>query len=262
MNTDSNTPKNDLPSDGIAEGFNNQRLLIVPKQRLKEVENLPVLRDLRVSHVGQFSDASHHLVHRENGLDEYVLIYCLAGLGWVDIHGEYTEIKAGTLVVIPPHTTHRYGAHPKTPWSIFWFHFTGDRAADYVEALNIPQGKHTLYAPRIEELQRVFEGAYHHALDGFSEVGILGLSTAFARMIGLFRRYARSKNNLTREIEDRILRVIIALQDHMEEHWSVSRMAKLAKMSQAHFTERFKLQTGEPPMSYLIHQRIQKQERL
>lgn len=243
---------------GIAEGFANQRLLVVPEHRIAEVSALPVLRDLRVTHLGQFADAANHHVTRNHGTTDYVLIYCLAGRGGGEIAGEPFTLNAGELVVLPPKTAHSYYADEEAPWTIFWFHFTGERAADYVAALNISEGEHVLQAPSTSELQRAFEGTYRHALDGFSDAGLLGISTGFARMIGLFRRYARSRNNRARQAEDRILGVIVALQDDLSAKWTVDAMAKLAGMSSAHFSQRFKAQTREAPLAYLIHQRMQR----
>jgi len=245
-------------TEGIAEGFANQRLLVVPEHRVKEVAKLPVLRDLLVTHLGQFADAANHHVVRNHGTDEYVLIYCLAGRGGGEIAGDSFTLEAGDLVVLPPKIGHRYFAHPDAPWTIFWFHFTGERAADYVAALGIPEGEHILHTPSTDELQRAFEGTYRHALDGFSDAGLLGISTGFARMIGLFRRYARSRNNRARQAEDRVLRVIVALQDALPRRWTIEGMAKLAGMSPAHFSQCFKAQTGEAPMAYIIHQRMQR----
>ncbi len=81
-------------TEGIAEGFANERLLVVPTHRAKEVAELPVLRDLRVTHLGQFADATNHLVVRKNGTEDYVLIYCLAGRGGGDIAGEAFTLEA------------------------------------------------------------------------------------------------------------------------------------------------------------------------
>jgi len=35
--------------DGIAEGFERQRLLVVPEFRSRQVATLPILRDLRIT---------------------------------------------------------------------------------------------------------------------------------------------------------------------------------------------------------------------
>lgn len=245
-------------TEGIAEGFANQRLLVVPTHRVREIAKLPVLRDLRVTHLGQFAAAKNHLIVRKHGTGDYVLIYCLAGRGGGEIAGGSFTLEAGDLVVLPPGISHRYFADQDAPWTIFWFHFTGERAPDYVAALCIPEGEHVLHAPSTNELQRAFEGTYRHALDGYSDAGLLGISTGFARMIGLFRRHARSRNNRARKAEDRILTVIIALQDGLSKTWTIKAMAKLAGMSSAHFSQRFKAQTGEAPLAYLIHQRMQR----
>lgn len=243
---------------GIEEGFANERLLVVPPARLKQIRTLPVLRDLRVTDLGLFSKAENHLVVRRGGAPEFILIYCLAGRGGGQVGGKSFALEAGDLVLLPPNVSHRYFADETLPWTIFWFHFTGERAADYVRALGMESGEMVLHAPRIEEMQRAFEETYQHALDGFTEAGLLGMATGFMRMIGLFRRHSRSRNLRSRRAEDKVLQVVGTLQERLSEPWTVDQMAALAGMSPAHFTVRFKAQTGEAPLSYLIHQRMQR----
>lgn len=243
---------------GVAEGFAHQRLLMVPPVRIRQALNQVVTRDLCVTHLGQFSEAPGHLVIREGGAAEWVLIYCLAGQGQVLMDDQEMAIGSGDLVVLPPGRPHRYFADAEAPWRIFWFHFVGERAEDFVSALGLDEGSWCMHSPAVNEMQRAFEGTYRHALDGFSDSGMLGLSTSFARMIGLFRRFARSRNDRSRDAEDRVHRVMINLQEQLEREWTVEDMALLAGMSKTHFTSKFRSQAGEPPMAYLINQRMQR----
>jgi AraC family transcriptional regulator, arabinose operon regulatory protein len=40
--------------------------------------------------------------------------------------GARHEIHAGDLLVVPPEVPHAYGADERRPWTIPWFHVTGD----------------------------------------------------------------------------------------------------------------------------------------
>ncbi|MES2995264.1 MAG: AraC family transcriptional regulator [Verrucomicrobiota bacterium] len=241
---------------GIAEGFPNERLLVVPGPRLKEAERMPVLKDLRVSHMGQFAEARNHRVVRNEGVKEHVLIYCLAGRGGGNAAGKTFSLGAGDLVVLPPGKPHRYFADVDAPWTILWFHFSGQRAGDYVRAMEMPGI--TLHVPRMDVIGSAFEETYRDALDGFSDAGMLGMATGFMRIVGLFRRHSRARGTRARHAEDSIVAVIAILQLRLGEPWTVARMAGLAGMSAAHFSERFKRQIGEAPMRYVIHQRMQR----
>jgi AraC family transcriptional regulator, arabinose operon regulatory protein len=244
--------------EGIAEGFERQRLLVVPGFRLREVATLPLLRDLRVTDLGQFWEAKRHLMTRRKGIPEHVWIYCLAGRGGAEVGGKQYELGAGDLIVLPARKAHRYFADPETPWTIFWFHITGDRAADHASALGLDLAHPVLHAPATDELQRAFEDVHRHALDGFTDAGMLAVATGFIRMVGMFRLGARSRNEKVRGSEDRLAQVVDAIQQDLLQPWTVGAMAESAAMSVAHFSERFKTQTGMSPMAYVIHLRMQR----
>ena len=249
-----------LPSipGGIADGFERQRLLIVPEYRLREVATLPLLRDLRVTDLGQFWEAKRHFMNRPKGITRHVWIYCLAGRGGAELGGKQYTLGAGDLIVLPARKAHRYFADPEIPWTILWFHITGERAADHAAALGLDLAHPVLHAPATDELQRAFEEIHRHALDGFTDAGMLAVATAFIRMVGMFRLGARSRNERVRSSEDRLAEVVDAIQQDLLNPWTVSAMAESAAMSVAHFSELFKRQTGMSPMAYVIHLRMQR----
>lgn len=242
----------------MAQGFPNERLLVVPAQRLAAASRMPILRDIRVTHLGMFAEAESHYVSRRRGLSEHVLIYCLAGSGGGVVGRKEFSLGEGDLIVLPPGLSHRYHASSGFPWTIFWFHLAGNRVDDYIDALGAAESAQVIHCPETNELRLAFEATYRHALDGFSDSGLIGMTTEFIRMIGLFRRHSRSHNTRSRRAEDRILTVVRTLQDRIAEAWTVAAMAELAAMSPAHFTVRFKAQTGEAPLAYVIHQRMQR----
>lgn len=243
---------------GIEDGFEGQRLLIVPHHRVKEVVALPVLRDLRVTHLGQFREARQHLVTRPKGAAEHVWIYCLAGRGKAEVGGRHHALGAGDLIVLPARAPHRYFADPGVPWTIFWFHISGNRAQDHAAALGLDVTHPVLHTPATDDLQRAFEEILRHALDGFTDAGMLAVATGFIRMVGMFGLGARSRNERVRNSGKRLAEVVDAIQQDLLHPWTVGAMAEKAAMSAAHFSERFKEQTAMSPMAYVIHLRMQR----
>ncbi|WP_265594634.1 AraC family transcriptional regulator [Haloferula sp. BvORR071] len=244
--------------DGIAEGFERQRLLVVPEFRSRQVATLPILRDLRITALGQFWEAKRHFVTRPKGAAEHIWIYCLAGRGGAELGGKQHVLGAGDLIVLPARKAHRYFADPEIPWTIFWFHVTGERALDHAAALGLDLAQPVLHAPATDELQRAFEDIHRHALDGFTGAGMLAVATGFIRMVGMFRLGARSRSERVRGSEDRLAEVVDAIQQHLLQPWTVSAMAASAAMSVAHFSELFKARAGMSPMAYVIHLRMQR----
>lgn len=257
MNPHPRSSSSRLPAVRIAEGFAGQRLVIVPRDRLEATRHAPVIRDLQVTHIGHFGPARNHFVRRAHGTPEFVLIYCLAGSGHCRVAGRQWPVATGDLALLPPVTAHSYYADPADPWTIFWFHFTGERAGDYRAVLALDEGCPILHAPRPKALRQAFEETYRHALHGFTDSSLLGLSTGLARLIGLLRIYSRSRNLRTHRAEDRILASIGRLQAEPTRDWSLEELATEAGMSTPHFCELFRRQAGCAPKQFVIRQRLQ-----
>ncbi|BCU79495.1 AraC family transcriptional regulator [Luteolibacter sp. LG18] len=244
-------------SHRVKEGFAGQRLLIVPPDRIQHGSRLPVVKDLQVTHIGHYHSAPHHYVHRRKGSPQAILIYCLDGCGYCETEGNTVTVGPGQLLVLPAGMPHAYFADEARPWSIFWIHFTGQRATDHLAALTGGESRTLLEIPEIEILRTAFEETYRHALDGFSDAGLLGLTTGLSRLIGLARIYSASGNRRSRETEDRILKTIRRLQAEPTRDWQVEELATLAGMSPPHFHDRFHQQAGCPPKQFLIRLRLQ-----
>ena len=70
-------------SDGIgkAEGFQDETYLIVPTESFAEYMEHPLIRTAYMTEVGFLPKAEVHYRAREEGADQYILIYCTEGKG-------------------------------------------------------------------------------------------------------------------------------------------------------------------------------------
>ncbi|MCU1566858.1 MAG: transcriptional regulator, AraC family, partial [Pseudarthrobacter sp.] len=118
-----------------ATGFQNQRLVVVPRPLVREALARPVTRRLVVTDAGVFPVAEAHGRHRPQGAQETIVILCVAGSGWVETLGSRFDVGKGTAVVLPGGTgeAHAYGASRDDPWTIWWCHVRGSDAAELVE---------------------------------------------------------------------------------------------------------------------------------
>lgn len=82
-------------------------------------------RPLSVKLAGRFEKVKDHIIE-DRVLDEYVLIYCISGKGWGKINGVKTNVSKGNIIFCPKGIAHSYGSDIENPWSILWFHFTGE----------------------------------------------------------------------------------------------------------------------------------------
>ncbi|MEI7909253.1 MAG: hypothetical protein WCK77_06420 [Verrucomicrobiota bacterium] len=73
-----------------------------------------------------------------------------------------------------------------------------------MKALALREDRPLLEVPKQPVMRDAFEETYRHAIDGFSDSGLLGLTTGLARLIALARIYSAVGSARARRTEDRI----------------------------------------------------------
>lgn len=76
-----------------------------------------------VKELGYFPNAKYHYIKRKNGVNEYILIFCTNGEGYVILDNRKIHLIAKTFIVLDKNKEHTYYASDVNPWSIYWCHF-------------------------------------------------------------------------------------------------------------------------------------------
>lgn len=250
-------PADDPPRQ--REGFPGQRMVIIPRGIIRRNLSLPLTRDLCVTHIGHFNDARGHFVHRLRGTPQHILICCVSGAGFCSLAGKKHSVNRGSLVFLPPDKLHSYGSDDRNPWSVFWVHFSGARAADYPASLGASADNPVIMVRDSAPLRAAYDEALSHALHGFSDASMVAISTGFGRLIGLARtlRLQRNLGTRARNSGDRLLLTLEQMRAQPNTHLTIDGWARAAGMSTVHFTARVREQTGLPPGALLIRTRLQ-----
>jgi AraC family transcriptional regulator of arabinose operon len=240
------------------EGFPGQRLVIIPPLIAIEASRRPITRDLCVTHIGHFSAAKGHYVERPRGTSQHILIACLSGRGSCRLDEQKWSLAPGDLLFLPPRGHHVYEANPGSPWTIFWIHFRGLRAEDHLESLGVTAARPITSVDNPTIMFEAFEDTFRHVLHGFSDAAMTGLSTAFARLLGLAKVHQHVAGLRSRHGETRLLKVLALMREDSTRPWTLAELAREAAMSIPHFTELCRRQTGMPPLALLIRLRLQR----
>lgn len=119
----------------IAEGFEHQRMVVVPPAAVTAALKSPVTRRLVVTASGYFPNARHHARVRDQGIEENIIILCISGSGWAQIGNEQLRIGASSVLLVPVGRPHRYGSSKESPWTIWWCHIRGGDASELMDAI-------------------------------------------------------------------------------------------------------------------------------
>lgn len=202
--------------------------------------------------LGYYPAAKGHRMQRRHH-PNHLLIYCIEGAGELELAGERAAVKAGDLVLLPSGLPHAYAADDNNPWSIYWVHFDGDAAADYVAFLGMAAPVVPLGA--LPGLQAEFEAllALRHAgyaLPAFVHgAGLLkGLLTG---LHGSMARAARDAGSID------IVALTSLMQRRLDGAVTLEELAREANLSNFHFVRRFRQLTGHAPIQHFIYLKMQ-----
>jgi len=239
-----------------AEGFVGQRLYRLPKMALQRVRQRPFTRDFIVTDLGYFPTVEQHSVARPEGVKQWILIFVNEGNGWYESNGQTYAVQSNEVLIIPPGRSHAYGASPKHPWSIFWFHFEGKGVEHLLNWIISKSEAQTMPCRSPDALRRQFHAIISAVERGYHEHTLLELSRVLIHVLTLLHRnpVCESGNQQLERIESAMDR----MRREIDQPQPLRHYASVSGLSVSQFSYLFKQHTGISPMNYLTEVRMQR----
>lgn len=194
---------------------------------------------------------------RKNGRADYQMIYIVKGLGYFMVDEKMTGIPFGNIVIFNPGEVQQYEYLYKDATELYWVHFTGYGARDFMDGIGLSSGRlhHIgLHNTCIEYFKKtMLELQLKLPLYEQTADAVLQELLAF---IGRKKIAANAPNE--RNMDANIQNIMEQMHSGCNKQWNIEDMAKQCGLSPNRFMHKFKLQTGLPAMEYLIKIRIDK----
>lgn len=237
------------------EGFSGQHLVVLPGPIVGGMRKDALLADLFPVAAGFFPRAPGHLVERERGLGECVLIRVLGGAGWVRTESRQ-ELRAGNWLLIPAGRAHAYGADPDDPWTIQWVHFQGRSAGAFAALLGAEGDAACLNVPARAGGALDLGDITETLAAGYTRANLLAASARLRVVLtGLdaARRAARPSS-----AAEAVRASEAWMRAHLAENPDLAELARAAGLSVPHYSDLFRRQTGYPPKDHFLRLKIQR----
>lgn len=240
-----------------AEGFDRQRLSVVPRPLVDAALQRPVTRRLVVTDAGYFPRADHHGRRRPTGAPESIVIACASGTGWADVGDQRLTIGAGDVLVVPAGIPHSYGAKPDDPWTIRWCHVRGSDTTELLEALGADAGMLVLSLHHPERVAALLDDIVRALELGTSPARLIetsGLAWHLLTLLAVDRTQPRDGTPLERALRH--------LDEHVDVAIPVPELAALVGLSPSHLTVLCREATGGGVLAYHVTVKMAEARRL
>lgn len=244
------------------DGFPGQISFVLPDKIIGLVRGNPLISDLFLTDNGYYPDAKHHYRERPMGSSQFILIYCVNGLGEIRVGEAQHLLTADHFFIIPAGVSHTYHSDEQNPWTIYWIHFSGAKARLFArlacQCIPIERGKTSRISDRIDLFSEIFRN-----LDrGFSIETLEYLNLSLNHLLASFTHQSQFRLVKQAGENDPIAQSINYMLENLTKKLKLGEIAKETGLSASHFSRLFVNRTGHSPIDYFIQLKIQRACRL
>jgi AraC-like DNA-binding protein len=228
-----------LPANGVR--------FITPPRLRRLLSHHPLASGCYPLALGFYPNAGGHRMNRPLP-EDYLLIYCRAGQGWLDTGDGRIAVAGGDLLLLPKGMPHAYGADPGKPWTLFWVHFDGELAADFLRPLGAGPVWHIGVQPR---LLAEFDALLNLRKQGLNLAHFIYAAHQLqALLASLAVLPARTTLKSGRVLDVDAVQAV--MRAHLHGSLNLDELAAQFKLSRFHFAKTYRALTGHAPIQAFI----------
>ncbi|MDB4918565.1 AraC family transcriptional regulator [Mucilaginibacter sp.] len=239
----------------IKEGFLGQQMIVLPPDIKRDVAKNVLIKSLYLTDIGYYPRAINHDRERKCGSQQYILLYCIDGKGYIKLGKAEYQLTPNTYFIIPKGMPHRYKTSHADPWSIFWIHFTGEHAEALCSRYFIDHQPVIKSIPYDQQRIELFNLIYSILENSFSlrnveltNIKLLQFLSSFIYHEEMYPAYYST---------DQINSSIKFMKENLDKCYSINELASGLKYSVSHYSDLFKKKTGVSPIHYFNQLKIQ-----
>jgi len=240
------------------EGFKGQRTIVIPDYIIQEVKKESFSQLLFITDIGYYPHAENHYRTRPEGCNQYILMYCVDGCGWISVNSKKYNVKANQYFIIPANTPHAYASNFDDPWSIYWVHYSGIQASFFSKDSSSVQNITPSNVDRIDDRIKLFEEILLNLEMGYSLDNLNYANICLSHFLASFCYLTQFRQIRSTNEPVMIDRSILFMKNNLDKKLTLADLARKAQLSASHYSMVFKKNTGRAPLDYLIQLKIQK----
>ncbi|MGZ3756759.1 MAG: AraC family transcriptional regulator [Mucilaginibacter sp.] len=241
------------------EGFDGQKAIVLPKSIINKLcLTNTIINRAFITDIGYYPKARYHFRKRTQGAEQNILIYCIDGKGLVKIQSSSYTIGPGEYLVIPQGYPHSYETDEKNPWTIYWCHFKGEQADEFVKKIISKSGSYKYSIDFLTKRIELFDQLYMYLEQGYSYENITYSNILFLQFLSSFVFNEKFKSTIKAESDDILEKSISFMQENVGSQLTLKDLASHVNCSASHYCALFRKKNGTAPIEYFNHLKIQK----
>lgn len=239
--------------NGKSDGFRDEKYMIVPTESFTEYMAHPLIRAAYLTDVGFFPKAKEHYREREEGADQYILIYCTEGKGIIEVEDQIYRLEKSDAFCIPRNVRHKYYADEKEPWSILWVHFKGENTKYF--PLEERKIVHINSRHSDNRMMVLFKLLFRVLERNYTIGNFIYISQVLSLILS--EVYFRERVDESSTQDRHVTMVIRYMYQHLQENLTLEEISEEVQLSKSYLNTVFKAQTGKSPVEFFIHLKMQ-----
>lgn len=239
------------------DGFKNEIITVVPKKIIRNLAEHPLFKNLYITDIGFFPNAQYHYRKREEGCKSNILIYCVAGNGFIKAGEERKTISKGDILFIPSNLPHIYGSLADKSWDIYWVHFAGDNTEAYFDNGTDDVIISSLDIEKFPLVFKLFNNLIQTFNRGFTQKNLIYGAQTLGHLLAVIYFSDDVKNHIDKHT-DYVENTIDYMQDNIDKNIKLKELAEFNNLSKSQLTNVFKEKTDYSPIDFFIHLKIKK----
>ena len=221
----------------------------------RNLEQHPLSRDCYPLATGYYETAYQHYMSRQRH-DDNILIYCFAGKGHLEAGGYNQQINAGELILLPSGTGHRYWADPSDPWSIYWCHFSGVQAAEYLQQIGPRDSASVISIGQLPALIAQFQTFLQATSNGFSTLAMVHAANMLKQLLTYLAVIVSQDQHQGKNVFN-VEEIQAFMLQNLDKKLNLDTLSSQAGLSKFHFSKKYQQVTGYSPIKHLIKMRME-----
>lgn len=221
----------------------------------RNLQQHPLSRDCYPLATGYYETAYNHYMSRRRH-DDNILIYCFAGKGLLELKGSRTGVSAGQLILLPSGIGHRYWADKEEPWSIYWCHFSGTLASQYLAQIGPTDSASVIDIGQMPALIAQFQTLLQATSNGFATLAMVHAANMLKQLLTNLAVIVHQGSQDEKDVFN-VESIQAFMLQNLDKPLNLDILAKQAKLSKFHFSKKYKEATGFSPVSHLIKMRME-----